>query len=188
MGEIHELFESYGGEEAFIGALSDDEDEIIESEVRERNKIKHEIRRSRIKENGGKHTKEDIDEIRAAQGDKCSYCRIALHGKGHVDHISPVSRGGSDGKENLQLTCHSCNMMKGSSTSDELHMDIKCFALKRFVITEDIIAENEILKRIGVDGVRFALMNKWEWDYARAYIENAKGRAKLKRDLRKRRN
>lgn len=188
MGEIHELFESYGGEEAFINAMSDDEDDIIYSEFREYNKIKREIRRSRIKENGGTHTKKDVDEIRAAQGDICAYCRISLHGKGHVDHILPLSRGGGDGKDNLQLTCRSCNMIKGSSKSDELYMDIKCPALRRFLIAEDIIAENEILQRLGVDGVRVALMKKWEQDYTRAYAENAKWRAKLKRGLRKRHN
>lgn len=32
----------------------------------------------------------------------------------HIDHIVPVSRGGQNNKENLQLLCVSCNTSKGA--------------------------------------------------------------------------
>lgn len=35
----------------------------------------------------------------------------------NLDHIVPFSKGGSDGSENLRLTCRQCNMMRGASES-----------------------------------------------------------------------
>lgn len=73
---------------------------------------------------GGKHTKADVAKIRAAQEDRCVYCGIHLNGKGHVDHIIPLSRKGSNGPENLQLLCSPCNLCKGTRVLGELYEPI----------------------------------------------------------------
>jgi 5-methylcytosine-specific restriction endonuclease McrA len=53
------------------------------------------------------------------QDGKCVYCRADIRDGFHVDHKHPVSRGGTNAKSNLQLTCARCNMVKGAMTHEE---------------------------------------------------------------------
>jgi len=72
-------------------------------------------KRARRRSAEGRHTAADIDRIRKAQKDRCAYCRSKLDGKGHVDHIKALARGGSNWPRNLQLLCVSCNSAKSAS-------------------------------------------------------------------------
>jgi 5-methylcytosine-specific restriction endonuclease McrA len=55
----------------------------------------------------------DIDDIFNMQGGRCAYCRTELlKEKFHVDHIMPVSKGGSNLRSNLQILCKKCNQAK----------------------------------------------------------------------------
>lgn len=76
-------------------------------------------RRARKLKAGGTHTATDRKEIRALQGDLCNYCRANLLGRGHLDHMTPLARGGSNGRENLQFLCAPCNQRKGTMTHEE---------------------------------------------------------------------
>lgn len=69
-------------------------------------------RRARLAGVPGTHTVEDIAALRAKQNDSCKYCHIDLQGKGEVDHITPLSRGGPNWPHNLQLLCSRCNQCK----------------------------------------------------------------------------
>lgn len=63
----------------------------------------------------GKYTPEDIANIVKAQRNKCAYCRCSLaRAKRHIDHIVPLSRGGTNWPSNIQLTCDKCNLSKNS--------------------------------------------------------------------------
>lgn len=76
------------------------------------------VRRARKLGAGGTHTLAEIRGIFDQQGGLCAGCQIPLvktgKGKYHVDHIQPISRGGSDDASNLQLLCPPCNYSKSA--------------------------------------------------------------------------
>jgi 5-methylcytosine-specific restriction endonuclease McrA len=70
-------------------------------------------RRAQQRSVGGRHSAADIAAIFKAQGGRCAYCREKIgKGKRHVDHIKPLSKGGTNDRRNLQITCASCNCSK----------------------------------------------------------------------------
>jgi len=69
-------------------------------------------RRAKERNAGGSHTAQDIKWILRAQRGKCAYCREKFGDKYHVDHIVALSKGGSNDRSNIQLTCKSCNLRK----------------------------------------------------------------------------
>jgi 5-methylcytosine-specific restriction endonuclease McrA len=82
------------------------------------------VRRAREKGADGGHTLADLREIRAGQTDKrgrlrCWYCGKPIKGAPHLDHKTPLARGGSNGPENLCYACGPCNLSKSSKTPAE---------------------------------------------------------------------
>jgi hypothetical protein len=71
-------------------------------------------RRARKLAAEGSYSAADVKQLRAEQNDRCAFCRSALGGKGHVDHVQPLAKGGSNGPDNLQLLCRTCNLSKGA--------------------------------------------------------------------------
>lgn len=57
-------------------------------------------------------THEDVLHRLKWQKNKCAICRSKLTNGYHVDHINPLSRGGSNGARNIQILCQSCNCSK----------------------------------------------------------------------------
>lgn len=70
-------------------------------------------RRALKRNASGRHSASDIHRILEAQKNRCAYCREKLS-KRHVDHITPLVLGGSNGRRNLQILCPSCNLRKGA--------------------------------------------------------------------------
>lgn len=74
---------------------------------------------------GGTFTKQDIKEIFNHQNGVCAICRVDISLFYHIDHIMPLSLGGSNGKENIQLLCPPCNLHKGAKHPDEYMSKLK---------------------------------------------------------------
>lgn len=71
-------------------------------------------RRARKTAAGGQHTAADIKALFAAQKGKCAYCGVSIKAGWHVDHVVPLSKGGSNWPSNLALACQPCNLRKHS--------------------------------------------------------------------------
>jgi hypothetical protein len=59
-----------------------------------------------------KHENKQIKELVIKQNNKCFYCGCNLE-KYTIDHIVPVSRGGSNLIDNIAISCPYCNLSKG---------------------------------------------------------------------------
>ncbi len=53
-------------------------------------------------------------KIGEAQKWKCVACKCNIQHKYHVDHITPLAKGGVHAPSNIQLLCPSCNVRKGA--------------------------------------------------------------------------
>lgn len=72
-------------------------------------------RRARLREAQGSHTGADIAAQRTRQRGLCYWCGDRVGRHYHVDHVVPIISGGSNGPENLVITCASCNQRKGAT-------------------------------------------------------------------------
>lgn len=66
----------------------------------------------------------EIGILLCEQDAKCVYCGVLLSDKYHIDHKTPVSRGGTNDLENLQLLCVTCNLKKSAKTHTEYSMKL----------------------------------------------------------------
>ena len=65
-------------------------------------------------------TRKERRYIARSQGNRCMYCGTRLTVDNlQIDHMDPVSRGGSNDEENLQALCRRCNIRKGNHTDEE---------------------------------------------------------------------
>lgn len=77
-------------------------------------------RRRAVKRNAeGSFCKGDIDALFDKQRGICVGCETDISVAFHIDHKTPLSRGGSNWPANLQLLCSTCNLTKGSMTMEE---------------------------------------------------------------------
>ena len=81
---------------------------------KEMRKVNSHRRRARLQAAEGSHDANDIKKIYTAQKGKCACCRKMVGDDYHVDHITPLSRGGSNWPDNIQILCAPCNLSKGA--------------------------------------------------------------------------
>ena len=75
----------------------------------------------RVKVNGIKLTTDIVRELMADFDGFCPYCWEKIVA-GHVDHIVPVSKGGTNDRNNLAWVCSTCNMQKGDKSLAEFRL------------------------------------------------------------------
>lgn len=61
----------------------------------------------------------DVRAMYAEQHGECFYCDAGLGRKFHVEHKTPLIRGGSHSRDNICLSCSTCNLRKGTKTAAE---------------------------------------------------------------------
>lgn len=81
-------------------------------------------RRARLRKAEGRHTFKDVEAILERQGYTCVYCNSCLREKYEVDHIMPISRGGTNWPSNLQCLCPDCNGRKWCKHPDDFAKEI----------------------------------------------------------------
>jgi len=93
---------------------------------------------------------------------KCAYCGktdVPLE----IEHIYPLSRGGSDRVSNLTISCHDCNQKKDDKTAEEFgHPEIQKKALKSLKSTAFM------------NQVRWKIVSELDCDYTFGYITKKK--------------
>lgn len=67
----------------------------------------------------GSFTAEDIKNLYATQGGSCYYCSVDIEGGYHIEHMTPLSRGGRNDVSNICLACAPCNLRKHTKTAEE---------------------------------------------------------------------
>ena len=86
----------------------------------ERRSANETARRARKLGAPGRYSPDDVSSLKQKQGGKCGNlaCRVVLR-EYHVDHVMPLSKGGSNWPENLQLLCPTCNVRKQAQSPEK---------------------------------------------------------------------
>lgn len=67
----------------------------------------------------GYHTAGDIQRQYGIQKGRCYYCKVKLFSAYHIDHLVPLSRGGTNWPDNIVIACPSCNCKKNNKLPHE---------------------------------------------------------------------
>jgi 5-methylcytosine-specific restriction protein A len=102
-------------------------------------------------------------------GYKCSYCGVSgSEAELEIDHIIPISKGGSNHLANLTTACRSCNQSKSDSldfTATKKHIETKndpSSLVGLFVLVlkdEQVEYQGEIIKQ----AANFVVINLFSW-------------------------
>lgn len=84
--------------------------------MRTNGQVRSSKRRAKKAASDGSYTEQEITDLFIKQGGKCHTCKCKIGKSGkskyHVDHIQPLSRGGSNSIDNIGLACQKCNLQK----------------------------------------------------------------------------
>ncbi len=91
---------------------------------RDKVRLNNRNRKKKIILADGTHSIQDVHRIYAMQRGFCAACYKKLNDKEyHVDHIYPLSLGGSNWPSNIQILCPACNMSKGAKAPEDFYSE-----------------------------------------------------------------
>lgn len=80
----------------------------------ERKRLLTAKRRAQKRGSVGSYTADQIQDLLGAQKCRCANCLVSIRDGYHIDHVTPLARGGSNDIRNIQLLCGLCNRRKGA--------------------------------------------------------------------------
>lgn len=90
---------------------------------------KSRVRRARLKVGVGQRIGEpQLEALYEKQGGLCAYCSRSLDNGRHLDHRTPIARGGHHELANLSWSCPPCNLRKSTKTAEEFVAAMECAA------------------------------------------------------------
>lgn len=92
-----------------------------------REKARARVRRrtALLKGAGGTVDPEVAWEMYESQDGLCAYCETPLFGTYHLDHMTPLVRGGTHDWTNLAVACPKCNNRKYTKTTEEFMQTLR---------------------------------------------------------------
>jgi hypothetical protein len=114
-------------------------------------------------------TKRTRFEVLRRDNHTCRYCGAAAPDvKLHVDHVTPVALGGTDGPDNLVAACIDCNFGKSSSSPDaNIVADVTADAVRWALIMKvaaEVIEEEAAAKRSAMNTLRRLFISEYWGD------------------------
>ena len=76
-------------------------------------------RRAALRSAEGRYRLGDVLKLLIQQENRCAACQDDISNRFEIDHVTPLSRGGSNWPDNIQLLCMPCNRSKSYKTPDE---------------------------------------------------------------------
>ena len=107
-------------------------------------------RRALVGEHGGSFSAEVLLHLEYLHNSTCPVCSADISEEYHIDHVLPVSKGGSNFVENLQLLCARCNLSKHDSLMEDWLTDTEEYwkwALRRFLFLTAIFNKSSERRR-----------------------------------------
>jgi hypothetical protein len=87
--------------------------------MRQQKRMANHRRRALEADVEGWYTWDDIIALYEVQEGICAYCDTPIGWNCHIDHMTPITRGGTNWPDNLCLTCDGCNQSKQDATAEE---------------------------------------------------------------------
>lgn len=117
-------------------------------------------------------TKAEIQRVvESRAGHRCEYCRMhqSLQGASfHVEHIAPLSLGGTDDLDNLAWACPGCNLKKSNrvtAVDPATGIEVRLLHPRRDHWEEHLAWQGYIL--VGLTPIGRALIAAFDLNYAR---------------------